>query len=73
MPEYYFPQNVFPNIKGFRGVFFAPEGYRDISILIEKPEAAFSPVFAGKYAGLGTIGYNHTLPTKEYSPRVRLV
>lgn len=33
IPECYFPQNVFPNIKGFRGVFFPRDGYRDISIL----------------------------------------
>lgn len=40
---------------------------------MKKPEAAFSHVIAGKYAGLGTLGYNHTLITKEYGPRVRLV
>ncbi|MDR1203075.1 MAG: hypothetical protein LBL58_15795 [Tannerellaceae bacterium] len=61
------------NNKGFRGVFFPRDGYGDITVLINKPAAAFSHVFAGKYAGLGTIGYNHTLLTKEYGPRVRLV
>ncbi len=65
--------SLFLNRKGFRGVFFPRDGYGDISVLIEKPEAAFSHVFAGKYAGLGTIGYNHTLLTKEYGPRIRLV
>jgi epoxyqueuosine reductase QueG len=61
------------NNKGFRGVFFPRDGYGDITVLINKPAAAFSHVFAGKYAGLGTIGYNHTLLTKAYGPRVRLV
>ena len=28
---------------------------------------------AARYAGLGTVGYNHTLLTKEYGPRVRFV
>lgn len=61
------------NNKGYGAVFFPRDGYGDISTLINKPEAAFSHVFAGKYAGMGTIGYNHTLLTKEYGPRVRLV
>lgn len=33
IPECYFPQNVFPNIKGFRGVFFPRDGYGGIPIL----------------------------------------
>jgi epoxyqueuosine reductase QueG len=61
------------NNKGYRAVFFPRDGYGDISVLVDKPEAAFSHVLAGKYAGLGTIGYNHTLLTKQYGPRVRLV
>jgi O-acetylhomoserine (thiol)-lyase len=58
---------------GFRAFFFPRDGYGDISALVEKPEAAFSQVLAGRYAGLGTIGFNHTLLTPEYGPRVRLV
>lgn len=61
------------NRKGHRAVFFPRDAYGDISVLVKKPEAAFSHVLAGKYAGLGTIGYNHTLLTKEFGPRVRLV
>ncbi len=61
------------NHLGRQGFFFPRDGYGNISILVEKPEAAFSHVLAGRYAGLGTIGYNHTLLTKEYGPRVRLV
>ena len=61
------------NQEGFRAHFFPRDCYGDISVLVQKPEAAFSHVFAGKYAGLGTIGLNHTLLTKEYGPRIRLV
>jgi len=37
------------------------------------PVAAFSHVWAGYYAGLGTIGWNHCLITREFGPRHRLV
>jgi len=61
------------NAKGHQAIFFPRDAYGDISVLVKKPEAAFSHVIAAKYAGLGTIGYNHTLLTKEFGPRVRLV
>lgn len=61
------------NGQGFRAHFFPRDCYGDISVLVKKPEAAFSQVLAGLYAGLGTIGMNHTLLTPEYGPRVRLV
>ena len=61
------------NRLGYKAFFFPRDCYGDISVLVKKPQAAFSHVIAGKYAGLGTIGYNHTLITKEYGPRVRLV
>ena len=61
------------NVMGFRAHFFPRDCYGDISVLVKKPEAAFSHVIAAYYAGLGTIGMNHTLLTKEYGPRVRLV
>lgn len=63
----------FLNQQGYRAHFFPRDCYGDISVLVKKPEAAFSHVIAGKYAGLGTIGMNHTLLTKEYGPRIRLV
>ncbi|MBR1672117.1 MAG: epoxyqueuosine reductase [Fretibacterium sp.] len=63
----------FLNQKGFRAHFFPRDCYGDISVLVKKPEAAFSHVMAGRYAGLGTIGMNHTLLTRQYGPRVRLV
>lgn len=61
------------NKLGFRAHFFPRDCYGDISVLEKKPEAAFSHVLAGYYAGLGTIGMNHTLLTKDYGPRIRLV
>ena len=61
------------NEKGFRAHFFPRDCYGDISVLVKKPEAAFSQVLAGLYAGLGTVGMNHTLLTPQYGPRVRLV
>ncbi|MBR1813226.1 MAG: epoxyqueuosine reductase [Lachnospiraceae bacterium] len=61
------------NELGFKAHFFPRDCYGDISVLVKKPEAAFSHVIAGYYAGLGTIGVNHTLLTEEYGPRIRLV
>lgn len=56
------------------GAIFLPrDGYGDIQILVNKPVAAFSHVFAGKYAGLGSIGYSHVLLNPKYGPRVRYV
>jgi O-acetylhomoserine (thiol)-lyase len=63
----------FLNTQGHRAFFFPRDCYGDISVLVKKPEAAFSHVLAGKYAGLGTIGANHTLLTRQYGPSVRLV
>jgi O-acetylhomoserine (thiol)-lyase len=63
----------FLNVKGYKAIFLPRDGYGEISDLIRKPKAAFSQVFAAKYAGLGTIGFNHTLLTPQYGPRVRFV
>lgn len=65
--------SVFLNERHIRAAFFPRDGYGDISVLVKRPEAAFSHVLAAKYAGLGTVGFNHTLLTKTYGPRVRLV
>ncbi|HWR56126.1 MAG TPA: 4Fe-4S binding protein [Negativicutes bacterium] len=64
---------VYLTEKGYGSIFFPRDAYGDIQILVKKPEAAFSHVFAGKYAGLGTIGYSHVLLNKQYGPRVRYV
>ena len=59
--------------RGYGSIFLPRDGYGEISVLVDKPEASFSQVFAGKYAGLGTIGFNHTLLNPQYGPRVRYV
>jgi epoxyqueuosine reductase QueG len=64
---------VFINGRGCRAVSFPRDGYGDISVLVDNPQAAFSHVQAAFYAGLGSIGFNHTLLTPQYGPRVRLV
>lgn len=58
---------------GVPAIAFPRDGYGSIKILKDKPYAAFSHVYAGKYAGLGTIGQNGVLLTPEFGPRVRLV
>ena len=63
----------FLNEEGYRAHFFPRDCYGDISALVKRPEAAFSQVLAGLYAGLGTMGMNHTLLTKKYGSRIRLV
>ena len=61
------------NQKGHSSIFMPRDGYGHISILVDEPTASFSQVYAAKYAGLGTVGYNHTLLTPQYGPRVRFV
>jgi len=64
---------VFLNDLGHASVFIPRDGYGSLEILLENPFACLSHVYAGKYAGLGTIGYHHNLITPRYGPRVRLV
>jgi len=64
---------VYLNDRGHASIYLPRDGYGNIEILINKPVAAFSHVYAGKYAGLGTIGYNNTLLNEQYGPRVRYV
>jgi epoxyqueuosine reductase QueG len=61
------------NAGGYASIFMPRDGYGHISVLVDKPVAAFSQVYAAKYAGLGTVGYHHMLLTPEYGPRVRFV
>ena len=63
---------AFLNRQGQAAIPFCRDGY-GVGVLQEKPLAAFSHVWAGQYAGLGRIGWNHTLLTPEYGPRHRLV
>lgn len=61
------------NGRGMASIFFSRDCFGSIKVIIEKPYAAFSHVYAGKYAGLGTVGKSHNLLTPAYGPRVRLV
>jgi len=63
---------AFLNRHGHASINICRDGY-GVGVLQEKPVAAFSHVWAGYYAGLGTIGWNHTLITREFGPRHRLV
>ncbi len=68
-----FQLTLWLNRKGHASVFFSRDGYGSIDILIKKPAAAFAHTFAAQYAGLGNIGVNHTILTREFGPRVRFV
>lgn len=61
------------NRHGYAALNFSRDGYGDIDVLLKTPAAAFSHVWAAHYAGLGHVGWNHTLLTPAYGPRVRLV
>jgi epoxyqueuosine reductase len=58
---------------GYKAMFFPRDCYYSIEVLVENPNAAFSHVMAGYYAGMGSIGDSHNLITKEFGPRLRLV
>ncbi|MDR0822360.1 MAG: 4Fe-4S binding protein, partial [Endomicrobium sp.] len=62
---------AFLNGKGFRAVSAPRDGYGEIMDLVREPNSFLSQVLAAKYAGLGTIGYNHALITPQFGPRVR--
>jgi epoxyqueuosine reductase QueG len=63
---------AFLNRNGQAAINICRDGY-GVGVLQEKPVAAFSHVWAGYYSGMGTIGWNHTLLTREFGPRQRLV
>lgn len=63
---------AFLNRNGQAAINICRDGYGP-GVLREKPVAAFSHVWAGYYGGLGRIGWNHTLITREFGPRHRLV
>ncbi len=61
------------NRHGHGAINICRDGYGDSEILLDNPAAIFSHVWAAHYAGLGQVGWNHTLLTKAHGPRVRLV
>jgi epoxyqueuosine reductase QueG len=64
---------VFLNSLGHSSIFMPRDGYGSLEILLKNMAACFSQVYAGKYAGLGTIGYSHNLLNPKYGPRARYV
>ncbi|NVN92144.1 MAG: epoxyqueuosine reductase, partial [Desulfuromonadales bacterium] len=64
---------AFLNRNGIASINVGRDGYGDIDALIRKPSAAFSHVWAAHFAGIGKVGWNHTLLTRSHGPRVRLV
>ncbi|HTP65089.1 MAG TPA: hypothetical protein VMJ66_06825 [Geobacteraceae bacterium] len=68
-----FRLSIWLNDRGHASIFMPRDGYGNLEILLEKPPGCFSHLYAGKYSGMGTIGYSHNLITPAYGPRVRLV
>lgn len=58
---------------GGAAIHLGRDGYANINVLIKNPRAAFSHTLAAYYAGLGYIGVNNTVLTREFGPRVRFV
>jgi epoxyqueuosine reductase len=59
--------------QGHAALSISRDGYATIHVLIKNPRAAFSHSFAAQYAGLGHVGINNTILTREFGPRVRFV
>ncbi len=64
---------AFLNRNGHAAISLPRDGYGDAGALADKPVALFSHVWAAYYAGLGKVGWNHTLLTRAYGPRQRLI
>ena len=63
---------AFLNRNGQAAINICRDGYGE-GALEHNPVALFSHVWAGHYAGVGKVGWNHTLLTRQYGPRLRLV
>lgn len=64
---------LFLNDRAHASICMPRDGYGNLEILLKKMPACFSHVYAGKYAGLGTIGYSHNLLNPKFGPRARYV
>lgn len=64
---------AFLNRNGHAAINICRDGYGDSDVLMQVPVAVFSHVWAAHYAGLGKVGWNHTLLTRQFGPRLRLV
>jgi epoxyqueuosine reductase QueG len=63
---------AFLNRSGHPAINICRDGYGD-GVMRIRPIAVFSHVWAGHYAGIGEVGWNHCLVTAEFGPRHRLV
>ena len=61
------------NRRGQASIPLSRDGYAAINVLIDYPRVAFAHNDAAYYAGLGHIGINNTILTREFGPRVRFV
>jgi epoxyqueuosine reductase QueG len=68
-----FRLSVFLNGRGFPAIPIPRDGYGNLEILLKKMPASFSHVYAGKYAGMGTVGFSHNLINPQFGPRARYV
>lgn len=59
------------NILGHEAIFVPRDGYHGITGLRVVPASFFSHRHAAYLAGMGTFGYNNTILTKKYGPRIR--
>jgi epoxyqueuosine reductase QueG len=64
---------LYLNGLGHASIFMPRDGYGSLEILKKRMPACFSQVYAGKYAGLGTIGLSHNLLNPRFGPRARYV
>jgi epoxyqueuosine reductase QueG len=64
--------SAFLNRHGHAAFNICRDGYGE-GVMKIRPIAVFSHVWAGHYAGIGEVGWNHCLVTREFGPRHRLV
>lgn len=67
-----YPTSFFQSL-AIKQCFFPRDCYYNIKVLENNPNAAFSHVIAGYYAGVGSIGDSHNLITKEFGSHHRIV
>ena len=63
---------AFLNRHGHAAINICRDGYGE-NVQRIRPVAVFSHVWAGHYAGIGEVGWNHCLITPQFGPRHRLV
>ncbi|HPC03393.1 MAG TPA: 4Fe-4S double cluster binding domain-containing protein [Syntrophales bacterium] len=59
------------NRQGHASVPISRDGYSRVDVLLRKPGAVFAHTYAAHYSGLGHVGINNTILTREFGPRVR--